>query len=134
MRMVRLRFGVVLVGRGGSAYPMQALAARLRVGARIRPGRRPAPWLHHEDAGGLIRFALEQGALSGAVNAVAPDAPCQLEFAKAMAASFGRRVRVRVPASPLRWLAGEMSTILLDGQNAVPVAALAGGYRFQHPR
>jgi NAD dependent epimerase/dehydratase family enzyme len=28
---------------------------------------------------------------------------------------------------------GEMSTLLLDGQNAVPRAAMAHGYRFVHP-
>jgi hypothetical protein len=131
-RVVRLRFGVVL-GRGGGAYPMQALAARLGVGARLGTGQQRAPWLHHDDAVGLICFALEQTPLSGAVNAVAPDTPRQSEFAQALAASFGRRVWLSAPASPLRRLAGEMSTILLDGQNAIPAAALAAGYRFRHP-
>lgn len=131
-RVVRLRFGVVL-GLGGGAYPMQALAARLGVCARLGTGQQPAPWLHLDDAVGLIRFALEQTPLSGAVNAVAPDTPRQSEFAQALAASFGRRVWLCAPASPLRRLAGEMSTILLDGQNAIPAAALAAGYCFRHP-
>ena len=29
--------------------------------------------------------------------------------------------------------AGEMSTLLLDGQHVVPAAALAAGYRFRFP-
>lgn len=132
VRVVRLRFGVVL-GRDGGAYPMQALAARLGLGARLGSGHQPAPWLHRDDAIGLIRFALEQPQLSGAVNAVAPDVPVQADFAQALAQSFGRRAWLSAPAWPLRRLAGEMSTILLDGQRAVPAAALSAGYRFRHP-
>ncbi|RTL36844.1 MAG: TIGR01777 family protein [Burkholderiales bacterium] len=132
VRVVRLRFGVVL-GREGGAYPMQALAARLGLGARLGTGQQPTPWLHRDDAVGLVRFALEQPQLAGAVNAVAPDVPCQADFARALAQSFGRRAWLSAPAWPLRQLAGEMSTILLDGQRAVPAAALAAGYRFRHP-
>jgi hypothetical protein len=132
VRVVRLRFGVVL-GREDGAYPMQALAARWGLGAVLGTGRQPAPWLHRDDAVGLIRFALEQGDLSGAVNAVAPDTPRQADFARALAASFGRRAWLHAPGWPLRLLAGEMSTLLLDGQNVVPAVALAAGYRFRHP-
>lgn len=132
VRVVRLRFGVVL-GRGDGAYPMQALAARFGLGAVLGSGQQPAPWLHRDDAVGLIRFALEQNELSGPVNAMAPETPRQADFARALAASFGRRACLRAPAWPLRRLAGEMSTLLLDGQNVVPAAALAAGYRFRHP-
>ncbi|WP_457319917.1 DUF1731 domain-containing protein [Roseateles sp. P5_E11] len=52
---------------------------------------------------------------------------------QALAASFGRRAWLRMPAWPLRRLAGEMSTLLLDGQNVVPAAARAAGYRFRFP-
>ncbi len=37
VRVVRMRFGVVL-GHGGGAYPMQALSARLGLGASLRLG------------------------------------------------------------------------------------------------
>lgn len=132
VRVVRLRLGVVL-GREDGAYPMQAVAARLGLGAVLGNGRQPAPWVHRDDAVGLIRFALENEHLAGAVNAVAPEVPSQAGFARALAASFGRRVFLRMPAWPLRRLAGEMSTLLLDGQNSQPVAAQAAGYQFRHP-
>jgi uncharacterized protein len=131
VRVVRLRLGVVL-GREDGAYPMQALAARLGLGAVLGNGQQPAPWLHRDDAVGLIRFALDQSELSGPVNAVAPQTPRQADFARALAASFGRRAWLRAPGWPLRLLAGEMSTLLLDGQNVIPAAALAAGYRFRH--
>jgi len=55
VRVVRMRFGVVL-GHGGGAYPMQALSAHLS--AVLGHGRQPAPWVHLADAVGLVRFAM----------------------------------------------------------------------------
>jgi uncharacterized protein (TIGR01777 family) len=131
VRVVHMRFGVVL-GHGGGAYPMQALAARLGLGAVLGHGRQPAPWIHLVDAVGLVRFAMAHQHLQGPVNAVAPDAVTQAAFAQALAASFGRRAWLRVPGLPLRAMLGEMSTLLLDGQNAVPRTALGHGYQFVH--
>lgn len=133
VRVVRMRFGVVL-GHGGGAYPMQALSAHLGLGAVLGHGRQPAPWVHLADAVGLVRFAMAHQTLQGQVNAVAPDAVTQAMFAQALAESFGRRAWLRMPAWPVRALLGEMSTLLLDGQNAVSSAALAQGYRFVYPQ
>lgn len=133
VRVVRMRFGVVL-GHGGGAYPMQALSARLGLGAVLGHGRQPAPWIHLADAVGLVRFAMAHQYLQGPINAVAPEAVTQAGFAQALAASFGRSAWLRMPALPLRVMLGEMSTLLLEGQNAVPRAVLAQGYRFVHPR
>ena len=133
VRVVRMRFGVVM-GRGGGAYPMLAFSARLGLGAVLGSGRQAAPWIHLDDAVGLVRFALAQDSLQGPVNAVAPDVQSQAQFAKALAASFGRSVWLRMPDAPLRTMLGEMSTLLLDGQNATPTVALASGYRFIHPK
>ena len=130
--MVRLRLGVVL-GRGDGAYPMLALSSRLGLGAVLGTGRQPAPWIHLDDAVALIGLSLTDDRLAGPVNAVAPATPTQAEFARSLAASFGRRVALRVPYAPMRALLGEMSELLLEGQNAVPTAVLATGYRFRHP-
>lgn len=94
----------------------------------------PAPWVHLADAVGSVRFAMAHPHLQGPVNTVAPEAVTQATFARALAASFGRRAWLRMPGLPLRVLLGEMSSLLLEGQNPVPSAALARGYRFVHPR
>ncbi|WP_431045807.1 TIGR01777 family oxidoreductase [Roseateles sp. L2-2] len=130
MRVVRLRFGVIL-GREDGAYPMQALAARFGLAARLGDGRQPVPWIHRDDAVGFIDWALRRPDLRGAVNAVAPDLCDQAAFSTALAASFGRRAWMRMPAAPLRALAGEMSTLLLDGQRVVPRIALASAYPYR---
>ena len=132
VRVVRMRFGVVL-GHGDGAYPMLALASRLGLGAVLGSGRQPAPWIHLDDAVALIRFAVADATLNGPVNAVAPHTPTQARFAQALAASFGRRAWLRVPHAAMRLAFGEMAELLLEGQNAVPAAALAAGFRFRHP-
>jgi uncharacterized protein (TIGR01777 family) len=132
VRVVRLRFGVIL-GQGDGAWPLQALAARLGLGTVLGTGRQPAPWLHIDDAVGLVRHAIDTPAVSGAVNAVAPEACTQAGFARTMAAAFGRRVWLRMPAAPLRLLGGEMMSLMLEGQAVAPAAALRSGYRFAHP-
>ncbi|MED5617813.1 TIGR01777 family oxidoreductase [Ideonella sp. BN130291] len=130
-RVVLMRFGVIL-GRGDGAWPMQALAARLGLATTLGTGRQPAPWLHLDDAVGLLRLAIEQPRLAGPVNAVAPQACTQHEFAQALAAAHGRRAWLRMPAALLRALGGEMMSLMLEGQAVAPAAALAAGYRFRH--
>ncbi|RZI57482.1 MAG: TIGR01777 family protein [Rubrivivax sp.] len=132
LRVVRLRFGVIL-GRHDGAYPMQAFAARLGLGARLGDGRQPMPWIHLDDAVGFIDWALRRPDVRGAVNAVAPDRCSQAGFSTALAASFGRRAWMRMPAAPLRRLAGEMSTLMLDGQEVVAHIAQTGGFVHRFP-
>jgi NAD dependent epimerase/dehydratase family enzyme len=90
--------------------------------------------LHLDDAVGLIRLSLETSTLVGAVNAVAPEAPTQRAFATALAAAYGRSAWLRIPAAPLRWLGGEMSSLMLEGQAVTPAAAVTAEYQFRYPR
>jgi len=132
VRVARLRFGIVL-GASGGAYPALAFASRLGLGSRLGDGQQPVPWIHLDDAVGLVRFALEQRTVSGAINAVAPEQTTQSNFARAMAASFRRPMFLWIPDWVLRWSLGEMSELLRCGQRAVPAAAVAAGYRFRQP-
>lgn len=132
VRVVSLRLGIVL-GADGGAYGPLALAARVGLGAVLGSGRQPVPWIHRDDALGLICHAIGHAGLRGAVNGVAPDMVDQAAFAASMARSFGRRVYLRAPAWPLRRALGEMSELLLEGQRVVPTRALASGYRYRWP-
>lgn len=132
VRVVCMRFAVVL-GRDDGAFPPQALAARFGLAAVLGHGQQPMPWVHLADATALVRFAMATPGLAGPVNAVAPQPSTQAEFSRQLAAAFGRRVHLRMPAWPLRRAGGDMMSLLLDGRAAVPAAALRAGYQFQFP-
>lgn len=132
VRVVRLRFGIVL-GQGGGAFPGLDAAARLGFGTRIGRGRQPVPWVHIDDAVGLVRFALDNHAVRGALNGVAPEVVEQRVFVQRMAAAHGMRVRLCMPAIALRLVLGEMSELLCEGQHAVPSLATKLGFSFSYP-
>ena len=132
MRVVRLRIGVVY-GRDGGALPMLARPTRLGLGAVLGHGCAYNAWIHLEDLLDLIEFALGNPSLSGAVNAVAPQAVTHAATQRALADVLRRPLWLRVPGFFLRVALGEMSQLLLDGQRVVPARALAEGFKFKHP-
>ena len=131
VRVVRMRFGLVL-GHGGGPYPPLALAARFGGAARIGDGKQPVPWIHVADAVDLVRFAIDKPHVYGAINAVAPEIVRQAAFTKTLARSFGRPAFLRVPGWLLRTAMGEMSELLLCGQIVLPRAAQAAGFAFRY--
>ena len=131
-RVVLLRLGVVL-GRDGGALPALCRAARFGMASVLGDGRQGLPWIHIDDAVGLIRFALSQPAVSGALNAVAPQAVSQRQFQRALCTVLGRPCWLRIPAAPLRAILGEMAQLLVDGQFVEPRRTLASGFTFRQP-
>ncbi len=55
------------------------------------------------------------------------------DFGRTLARVLGRPYWLPVPAFALRLLLGEMSTLVLDGQRAVPARLLQLGYTFRQP-
>jgi uncharacterized protein (TIGR01777 family) len=71
VRVVCLRFGIVLAAEGG-ALPLLARVFRLGLGGRLGSGRQWVPWVHADDAVALVRRALTDPDLRGPLNVVAP--------------------------------------------------------------
>jgi uncharacterized protein (TIGR01777 family) len=132
MRAVNLRTGMVL-GRGGGALQRMLPAFRLGVGGRLGSGRQWMPWIHLDDLLDLVEFALAEAGVSGPLNAVAPEPVTNREFTSALARALHRPAFVPVPAFALRALFGEMASVLLASQRAIPSAALDAGFEFRHP-
>lgn len=131
-RVAIVRSGVVLAREGGG-LPKLALPTRLFVGGPLGGGRQWLSWIHIEDEVGLILLALERPELAGPVNLTAPSPVRQRDFARTLGAVLGRPSFLPTPAAPLRLAMGEAATIALDGQRAVPAAALGVGYHFRFP-
>ena len=131
LRVVKVRFGIVLSARGGALSKMLPIF-RLGLGGPLGPGRRWFPWVAESDTLGLLRFLLERE-ISGPFNVVAPEASRMGEFARTLGRVLGRPALLPVPELALKLVLGEMGGSLTPGQHAVPTAALEAGYTFLQP-
>lgn len=131
IRVVKLRFGIVL-GKEGGALAQMLPAFQWGVGGKLGNGRQWMSWIHIEDAVELAVAALSDGSFKGAVNACTPGPVRNIEFTDTLASVLRRPALFTIPEKMLRLLYGEMSEILLASQRVMPEAALKAGFRFQH--
>ena len=133
VRLVRLRLGMVLAAHGG-ALPMFVQAARALVGGPMGAGDQWMSWIHITDVVRLMLWCLDNPAISGAVNAVAPNAARHQEFIAALGKQLKRPMWLRAPSWALRTALGAMAEeLILANQEVVPKIALRGGFAYRHP-
>jgi uncharacterized protein (TIGR01777 family) len=132
IRVVRLRFGVVL-GRTGGALAGMLPLFRLGAGGPIGSGQQWFPWVHLADAVGLIRLALGSAEASGPINVVAPGLVRNGEFTRALGRAVHRPAVLPAPAFPLRLALGQFAETLLGSQRVLPERAEALSYAFTYP-
>lgn len=132
VRRVVVRTGVVLSAEGG-ALPRLMLPFRFFVGGPLGNGRQWVPWIHIADEVRAIRFLMENPDARGAYNLVAPNPVSNAQLARTLGRVLGRPAWLPVPAVALRLLLGEMSSVLLTGQRAVPRRLLEAGFGFHFP-
>ncbi|MGD2145485.1 MAG: TIGR01777 family oxidoreductase [Anaerolineae bacterium] len=132
VRRTIIRSAPVLSSEGG-VFPLMALPFRLFVGGPLGSGEQWLPWIHIEDEIRAIRFLIENRAASGPFNLVAPETVTYADFSAVLGRVMHRPAFFRVPAVALRLVLGEMSTIVLDGQRAVPSKLEALGFEYQYP-
>ncbi|HEX6275408.1 MAG TPA: TIGR01777 family oxidoreductase [Polyangiaceae bacterium] len=131
VRVVAARFAVVL----GSDGPLSTMALPFKffVGGPLGSGRQIFSWVHLEDVVAVLERALDDAAMSGGFNVVAPEALPQSEFAKRLGRVLHRPAIVPAPAFALRALFGEGAEPILLGRRAVPKRLADLGFRFQFP-
>jgi uncharacterized protein (TIGR01777 family) len=133
LRVVRLRFGVILAKHGG-ALPQMMRVFKFGLGGRIGSGQQWMSWITLEDVVSVIRKVLENRAVSGAVNVVAPQPVRNAEFAQALGHAMHRPAILPAPAFALEFALGEMAeALLLAGQRVAPSRLAQLGHRFSQP-
>lgn len=132
VRRAIIRSGVVL-STGGGALPLMMLPFRFFLGGALGSGDQWLPWIHMEDAVRAIRFLIDNPAAQGPFNVTAPNPVTNAEFSRRLADAMDRPAFFRVPAFAVRLVLGEMSTVVLHGQRAVPEKLLELGFRFRFP-
>jgi uncharacterized protein len=105
---------------------------RLGAGGPVGSGRQYWPWIHRDDWVALVRWAIITTAVSGPVNATAPNPVTNATFASALGRAMHRPAFMPAPAFALRLLLGEMAdALLLSGQRALPAKAQRLGFTFR---
>jgi uncharacterized protein (TIGR01777 family) len=132
-RVVYLRVGVVLAKDGGALEKMLT-PFKFGVGGTVGSGKQYMSWIALDDLVKMIHFALENGTLSGAVNAVAPNAVTNQEFTKTLGKVLSRPTFLPVPEFAIKTLFGEMGeTLLLEGARVLPQKLQDAGFEFDFP-
>jgi uncharacterized protein (TIGR01777 family) len=132
VRVVLLRTGVVLAQSGGALGQMLP-PFRLGVGGPVAGGRQYVPWIHLNDEVGAIVCCLDEPRCTGPLNLAAPNPVTNAELSKGLGRILHRPAVLPVPALALRLLYGEMASVVIGGQRAVPRALEAVGYGFTFP-
>jgi uncharacterized protein (TIGR01777 family) len=132
VRVVLARFGVILAKDGG-ALPEMMAPLKFGLGGKLGSGRQWMSWVALDDVVAIIRRALVDEALSGAVNVVAPEAVRNDEFTMLLAKAMHRPAIFAAPAFVLRLAMGEMADeALLASERAAPQKLEQVKYQFIH--
>ena len=131
VRVVCVRIGIVLAP-GGGALARMITPFKLGAGGRLGSGKQWMPWIHIDDAVGVLLHASRTAAVRGGMNAVSPHPVTNAEFTRALGHAVHRPAFLTVPKTALRIAFGEMSEILMASQRVLPRVAERAGYAFKH--
>jgi uncharacterized protein len=131
VRTVVTRTGIVLDAHGGALKQM-LLPFKLGVGGRQGSGQQWMSWIALADEVAAIRYAIENEALRGPVNLVAPNPVTNAEFAATLGRVLHRPTFLPTPMLPLKLRFGAelVEALLLASQRVAPAQLTAAGYRF----
>ena len=132
IRVVNLRFGIVL-GRNGGALKRFLTPFRLGVGGRLGSGRQYISWVSLEDVTRAIYHSIVTESIEGPVNIVAPDPVTNAQFTRTLGRVLSRPTLFPVPGFALRILFGEVVDSLLSSQRMDSTKLLESGFKFRHP-
>jgi uncharacterized protein (TIGR01777 family) len=133
IRVVLLRFGIVLSAEGGALAKMLP-PFRMGLGGVIGTGLQWMSWISLRDVDAIIADTLEDESFAGPINVVSPQAVTNAAFTSALGKVLGRPTLAPLPAGAARFIFGQMADEMLLASNRVEPAVLNdAGYNFLHP-
>ncbi|PYI82485.1 MAG: TIGR01777 family protein [Verrucomicrobia bacterium] len=133
IRVVNLRFGIVLTPAGGALKAM-LVPLRLGLGGRIGSGRQYWSWIALSDVVRAARHGLLSESLRGPVNVVASQSITNREFIRTLGRVLRRPTCFPMPAFVARTLFGQAADeLLLASAQVAPKRLRESGFHFEHP-
>lgn len=131
VRTVITRFGVILATQGGALQRMLT-PFKLGAGGRLGSGKQWMSWIALEDVVKVLRTAIDNEKVSGALNVVSPNPVQNAEFTRILAGALHRPAIFPAPAFALRLALGQMAdALLLSSQRVQPEKLAKAGYQFR---
>lgn len=133
IRVVNLRFGIILAVEGGALKEMLPVF-RFGVGGNLGNGHQWMSWVSLPDVLRIIEFCINNAQIQGPVNVVSPQPVPNAEFTQILAQYLHRPAIIPVPAFVLRAVLGEIAdAALLSSTRAVPAKLQQSTFAFDHP-
>ena len=133
VRVVNLRFGVVLSARGGALAQMLPIF-KLGLGGPLGSGRQYMSWITLDDALSAMIHLLDHSTVAGPVNVVVPQVVTFREFTRTLGRVLHRPAFFKVPALAARLLIGQMADeVLLASTRVLPKRLSEDGFDFAQP-
>jgi uncharacterized protein (TIGR01777 family) len=133
VRLAITRTGQVMETGGGLLGEL-VLPFKLGLGGPLAGGRQWVPWVHIADELGVLTWALDTDAVSGVVNATAPNPVTNAEWSKALGRALGRPAVLPIPGFVLELKFGrEFGKVAQGGQRVLPRRTEELGYEFRFP-
>lgn len=132
VRVCLSRTGLV-VGPAGGFLQRMLPPFRLGLGGRLGSGTQFMPWIHRDDVVKALVWLAETDTAKGAYNVVGPHPARNSKFTRCLGKVLKRPTLFPAPAFMLRTALGEMSRLLLTGQQALPERLLGEGFAFEYP-
>lgn len=132
-RVVTVRTGLVLSAAGGLLPPLAAIT-RTGLGGRLGSGRQWMSWIALDDLTDIYLRAIADPAVSGVVNATAPEPVTNSEFTRVLGAVLRRPTVLPVPGWAPGLLLGSRGAdeLALADQRVLPSALADMGHRFRY--
>lgn len=132
IRTVHIRTGIVLHPDGGALEKL-LLPFKLGLGGPIGSGKQWWSWIMRDDVVNIYKYVLENDAISGAVNAVAPNPARNKDFVKALGKAMHRPAFMPLPTLAVKLILGEMGdALLLSSQKVIPLKLNNAGFTLNY--
>lgn len=133
IRSVSIRTGVVL-DADSKIIKNAVLPTKMGLAAPLGKGSQYMPWIHLHDLCRIYLKAIEDDTLTGAYNAVAPEAVTNKQFMKETAQTLHKPMfKPAVPAFVFKLFLGESAQIILEESRASSVKIQKEGFSFEYP-
>lgn len=129
-RLIILRTGLVFGANGGMLGRLW-LPFKLGLGGVIGCGRQMLSWIHIQDYCRAVQYLAEHPC-TGIVNMTAPQPVTNRRFTEVLASVLHRPACLPMPAPVARMIFGEMSDLLLKGQEVLPGRLEEMGFHFDY--